>query len=122
MKLLLPTVLVFLTSCAAQPPVKEPAWAAEHRNACVPEAASMASGLHEAGIEGKVLLIYTPAWNHAVCVFLYPGGRNRLWVWDANWKSIEVRAFYDSPAQIARAWLAATNRGSTTITSARFLE
>lgn len=120
MRICIAIVLTILAGCATNPPVNAPTWSQQHKNACVPEAAAMAQELRSADISAHVLLIYTPAWAHAVCVYCYPS--DTLWVWDANWKSIEVRAFYDNPAQIARAWLAATNRGSTTITSARFLE
>jgi len=87
----------------------------------VPEAASMVAGLRGAGIEARVLLVSTPAWNHAVAVYLYPSGDNRLWVWDANWKSIRLRAWWNDPSSIARAWITATNR-SLLVTSASFLE
>lgn len=121
MNRLLAIACLCLSACAARPPVAEPAFSGEYRNACVPEAAAMVEGLHGAGIESRVLLISTPAWNHAVAVYLYPSGENRLWVWDANWKSIRLRAWWNDPASIARAWIAATNR-SLPVTSASFLE
>ncbi|MEI6278294.1 MAG: hypothetical protein WCQ16_02780 [Verrucomicrobiae bacterium] len=111
---------LLLTGCGTAP-VREPAFSGWHKNACVPEAAAMVQGLNAAGIQSRVLLIYTPAWNHAVAVYLYPAGANRLWVWDENWKSVRVRAWWDAPAGIARAWLAETGR-TATVTSADFLE
>lgn len=109
-----------LSACATRPPVAAPVFSGEHRNACVPEAAAMVQGLNGAGITAKVLLITTPVWNHAVAVYLYPAGANRLWVWDSNWKSLRVRAWWDDPAGIARAWITETNR-TTPITLASFL-
>lgn len=118
---LLAIACFYLSACATQPPVGEPAFSGAHKNACVPEAAVMVQGLTKSGITAKVLLITTPAWNHAVAVYLYPAGANRLWVWDANWKSVRVRAWWDDPSGIARGWLAATNR-RVPVTSASFLE
>jgi len=108
---------LLLTACAANPPTK--AWTSGEKNACVPEAAVMVEGLRGADIKAQVLLIQTPKWNHAVAVYLYPTRENKLWVWDANWKSIRVRAFYDDPQAIAKAWLAKTSQA--TLTSASFL-
>ena len=81
----------------------------------------MAQGLAGAGIQAKVLAIKTPQWGHAVTAYLYPTGQNQLWVWDATWKSLRVRAFFDNPAQIARAWMASTGR-AIPITSAYFIQ
>lgn len=109
-----------LASCASRPPVAESAFSGKLRNACVPEAAAMVEGLHGAGIRARGLLITTPAWRHAVAVYLYPAGNNRLWVWDSTWKSVRVRAWWDDPSGIARAWITATGR-NTPISSASFL-
>lgn len=110
-----------LASCASRPPVAEPAFSGKLRNACVPEASAMVEGLHGAGIQSRCLLITTPIWRHAVAVYLYPAGDNRLWVWDSTWKSVRVRAWWNDPSGIARAWIAATGR-SLPVTSAGFLE
>jgi hypothetical protein len=101
--------------------VAEPIWSKQHKNACLPEAASMCEGLRGAGIKANVLLIYTPGWGHAVTTYLYPTGANRLWVWDATWRSLEVRAYANNPEQIARAWVTLIKPG-TSITSAKFIE
>ena len=122
MRYALAIVILLLAGCATKPPVAAPNWSAEHRNACVPEAAAMAKGLQGAGIQAHVLLIYTPAWNHAVTSYLYPTGQNRLWVWDSTWKSIELRSYFADPAMTARAWLSATGRSPSILTSAKFLE
>lgn len=80
----------------------------------------MVEGLHGAEIQARVLLIKTPAWRHAVAVYLYPAGDNRLWVWDSTWKSVRVRAWWNDPDGIARAWISATGR-NISITEAIFL-
>lgn len=118
---LLAIACLCLSACSTRPPVAEPAFSGKLSNACVPEAAAMVEGLHGAGIEARGLLICTPAWNHAVAVYLYPSGDNRLWVWDANWKSLRIRAWWNDPTGIARAWIAATNR-SLPVASAAFLQ
>ena len=120
MNRLLAIACLCLAACGTPPPVAEPAFAGHMHNACVPEAAAMCEGLHGAGITARVLIITTPTWRHAVCVYLYPSGENRLWVWDSTWKSINVRAFIDDPDQVARSWMVATRR-TIPVTSAEYL-
>lgn len=81
----------------------------------------MAQGLCQAGIQAKVLLITTPGWKHAVCVYLYPSGENRLWAWDSTWKSLQLRAWWNDPADCAREWIAAVNQRDP-VMAAEFLE
>jgi hypothetical protein len=81
----------------------------------------MAQGLREKGIPAKVLAIRTADWAHALCIYTYPPGKNQLWAWDERWKSLRLRAFFDNPQQIARAWMSATAHAEI-ITSAEFLE
>ena len=109
---------MFLAGCVTHAPVAE--WSIGERNACLPEAAVMVQGLSGAGIQAKVLLVTTPAFKHAVAVYLYPAGDNRLWVWDSTWKSLRVRAWWDDAAGVARAWGLATGR-ELNITGAEFL-
>ncbi len=73
----------------------------------------MVEGLHGSGIQAKVLMITTDQWRHALAVYLYPVGENRLWCWDSNWKSIRVRAFFAQPESVAKAWLKATNHAQS---------
>jgi len=89
-------------------------------NDCVPQAAQMVEGLRAQRIETRVLLISATPLRHAVAVYLYPTGKNTLWAWDADWKSIRLRAFYDQPESVARAWLRAT-RHAQQLTSAEYL-
>lgn len=121
MRSVLAIVCLSLAACATRPPVAEPEFSGQLQNACVPESVAMVEGLRGSGIQARVLLITTPAWRHAVAVYLYPAGDNRLWVWDSNWKSMRVRAYWDDPSGIARAWISATNR-SPSILSSAFLE
>lgn len=120
MKHALAIVLLLLAGCATNPPVNAPVWSAEHRNACVPEAAAMAQGLRDADIPAHVLIIQTATWTHAVAVYLY-GSPSQVWVWDSTWKSLAVRAYFDNPAQVARAWVAIIKPG-TEIVAAKYLE
>ena len=115
---LLSILCLCLAGCATNAPVR--AWTSGERNACLPEAIAMRQGLAGAGIQAKVLAIQTPTWGHAVTAYLYPTGQNRLWVWSADWKSLRVRAFFNDPNQIARAWMSATGR-DIPITSAYFI-
>lgn len=81
----------------------------------------MTQGLKDVKIQSKVLLIYTPQWGHAICVYLYPAGNNQLWAWDETWKSIRLRAWWDNPVDIAQKWTKATGK-AVTIDRAEFLE
>ncbi len=116
----LAAIVLLLAGCAHNPPVAAPIWSQEHRNACVPEAAAMCQGLRGADIPAHVLIIQTPTWSHAVACYLY-GSPSRVWVWDSTWKSIECRAYFDNPAQVARSWVALIKPG-TEIISAKYLE
>ena len=104
MKYLLAIVIVALAGCTSLP-VEQPAFAGRYRNACLPEAIAMAQGLKEKAIQTRVLRIQTKDWGHAVTVYLYPTGANRLYVWDSYWQSINLRAWFDNPVSIATAWL-----------------
>jgi hypothetical protein len=114
-------LLLLLAACAVKPPAPEPEFASKYGNACLPEAASMAQSLRAHGISAKVLGIYTPSWGHAVCVYFYPPGANKMWAWDSYWKSLRVRAWADDATSVATNWLAQTHFG-TPLKRAEFLD
>ena len=118
---ILAACLLLLAACATRPPAPEPEFAMRYGNACLPEAIAMAQSLRAHGITAKVLGIYTPKWGHAVCVYMYPPGKNQLWAWDSYWKSLRVRAWADDADSTARAWLTHTHPG-TPLTRAEFLD
>jgi hypothetical protein len=118
---LLAACLLLLAACAVTPPAPEPEFAMRYGNACLPEAIAMAQSLRAHQITAKVLGIYTPTWGHAVCVYMYPPGQNKMWAWDSYWKSLRVRAWSDDADSVARNWLAQTHFG-TPLTRAEFLE
>ena len=98
-----------LVGCGGEPPIKPAPWVGKYGNACLPEAIAMTKGLQAHGIQAKVLRVQTAKWSHAVCVYLYPPGQNKLWVWDSHWKSVNIRAWYADPSSVARAWLNKTS-------------
>ena len=102
MKIIVLFVLLLLVACASNPPVDVPPWVGKYKNACLPEAIAMQSGLRGVGIESKVLIIQTDKWNHAVCVYVFNG---KLFVWDSYWKSNQIRAWFDDPVMVARLWV-----------------
>lgn len=110
--------LLTLVSCSTLPPAA--GLRGKWKNDCLPQAAAMATALNEKNVQAKVLLIDTPSWRHAVVVYLFPAGANTLWIWDSNWKSLRVRAYFSDPGQCARAWLNLVSPGAT-LTSATFL-
>jgi hypothetical protein len=102
-KLLLLSVVI--SACTSNPPTNVPEWVGKMKNACLPEAIVMTQGLKASGIQAKVLSIHTKDWGHATCVYMYPPGRNKLWVWDSHWQSVPLRAFWNDPNSVARAWM-----------------
>jgi hypothetical protein len=104
MRLLVVIAILALAGCTTLP-VAETSFAGRYRNACLPEAIAMAHGLKEKSIQTRVLRIQTKDWGHAVCVYIYPTGANKLYAWDSYWQSINLRAWFDDPASIANAWL-----------------
>jgi hypothetical protein len=105
MKLIGLCLCFLLLGCTSVPPTGVPEWAGSFRNACLPEAIAVTQGLREKNIQAKVLSIHTDNWGHATCAYLYPPGKNRLWVWDSQWQSIPLRAWWNDPTSIARAWM-----------------
>jgi hypothetical protein len=120
MRYFLAIAILALAGCTTLP-VEQPAFAGRYRNACLPEAIAMAQGLKEKSIQTRVLRIQTKDWGHAVCVYLYPIGANRLYAWDSYWQSINLRAWFDNPASIATAWLDYTHP-NLTLVNANFLD
>lgn len=114
-------LLLVLVGCTSTPPAGVPVWVGSYRNACLPEAIAVAQGLREEDIQAKVLTIHTAKWGHATCAYLYPPGANKLWVWDSQWQSIPLRAWWNDPMSIAKAWME-WRLDQTPITSAYFHE
>jgi hypothetical protein len=96
--------LLVLTACST-PPIKSPPWVGKYKNACLPEAIAMSEGLKSSGVAAKVMSIHTENWGHAVCVYLYPTGKNKLWVWDSYWQSVNLRAWWNNSASISESWM-----------------
>jgi len=112
---------LFLIGCTSKPPTGVPSWVGSYRKACLPEAIAVAQGLREEDIQARVLSINTEKWGHATCAYLYPPGKNRLWVWDSEWKSIPLRAWWNDPRSIAEAWMK-WRHDDTPVTHAYFHE
>jgi hypothetical protein len=121
LKIILLSGCFFIAACTSNPPANVPEWVGKMKNACLPEAITMTEVLKREGIQAKVLSIHTKDWGHATCAYLYPPGQNKLWVWDSYWKSIPLRAWWDNPQSIAKAWMA-WRYDETPVTSAYFQE
>ena len=105
MRVIILLLALLVAGCASTPPADTPPWVGRYKNACLPEAIVMTQGLKKHGIQAKVLTIYTDKWGHAVCVYMYPPGQNKRWVWDSYWKSVNIRAYFNDPNDIAKAWM-----------------
>jgi hypothetical protein len=104
MKFIVVIAILAFAGCSTLP-VSEPSFAGRYKNACLPEAIAMTQALKKSDIQSRVLRIQTKDWSHAVTVYLYPTGANKIYVWDSYWKSVNLRAWYDNPTSIANAWL-----------------
>ena len=98
-----------LVGCYTPPPVAQPAIIGKYPNACLPEAITMTEALDKASIKAKVVIFKTPYRSHAICVYMYPTGANRMWGWDSTEMSNRIRAYWDDDRSIAQGWLNATS-------------
>jgi len=117
-KVILIAAILFLTSCVNPPATGLPF---KYGNDCLPQAISMTEGLRNKNIEADVLTISTPTWGHALCRYMYPKGKNTLWVWDHDWKSLKLKAWKDDPNSVANAWMKATQHDEFVV-NAEFLK
>jgi hypothetical protein len=108
-KILILITSMFLVGCVTNPPVdRKDVVPFKYGNDCLPQAIIMAEALKQKNVEARVLSIFTDKWGHAVCVYMYPKGQNKMWAWDRFWKSMRVRAWKDDPMGIAKEWLRLT--------------
>jgi hypothetical protein len=106
-KSILLLMCLFLISCASNNEL-ENKLKFKYGNDCLPQAIIMAESLKERNINAKVLRIYTDKWGHAICVYVYPKGSNKLWGWDRFWKSMRLRAWVNDPYSVAKKWMQVT--------------
>jgi hypothetical protein len=77
--------------------------------------------LKQSGIQAKVLIVNTPKFNHALACYLYPSGKNRLWVWDSYWKSMNLHAWWENSDSVSKEWLKWCSK-ETKLSNSFFLE
>lgn len=77
----------------------------------LPEAAKMIESMQAANVDAKALVIESAHWLHKVVVFVYPDDSKRVWMWDPDTKSIEVKADATDPLSIGKAWMRAIAPG-----------
>ena len=118
------SLLALACALAACTPSNPEAWMAFEKNACLPTAISMRSGLQRQGLQAHVVRYSYPAngtlTGHAVCSYLFPPGDNKLWVYDYQ-GSTRARAYFADPLGTARAAETARGRDGQ-IFSAEFLD
>lgn len=125
-KLLIIGVCSLLASCAT--PQNPEAWMEREKNACLPTAIAFKKGLDRQGIWSEVLVYYYKDTNkkgkrsgHAVTVYMYPPGKNKLWTYDYL-GSYRVRALKDYPLQVAVQTTLVRNQWNLDVDSAEFLD
>lgn len=113
------TILTSVLISCNSPPAKGLPY--KYGNDCLPQAIVMTESLREKHIEADVLIIITEKWGHAICRYMYPKGKNILYVWDHDWKSLRLRAWKTDPISVADAWLKRTQH-TEELKSAEFLK
>ena len=105
MKTWLMLLALFVCSCVSAPRNPE-AWMERQINACLPTAIAFREGLRKYNVWSEVLVA---RWweagkprGHAYTAYLYPPGKNQLWIYDM-WGSYRSRAFKNDPLAVARA-------------------
>ena len=124
MKYLLP---LLLTSCATVPPESPEQRLAGYPETCLALSATMVESLTRQGIDAETVIyrmtdVTKPGsdYGHAVTVYMYPRGANKLWTHD-QLGSFRVRAYRNDPAGIAKQAEIVRRRTWNRITSAQFL-
>jgi hypothetical protein len=99
--------LLALTSCGLMRPRNPEWWMEKEKNACLPTAISFREALGKR-VKWSHVLIYkyldtkqNKYYGHAVCAYMYPVGKNQLWVYDYR-GSVRVRAYIDQPLEVAK--------------------
>ena len=127
-KLLILLTSILLVSCSSMPqnPQKWMEW--HGANDCLPTAIAFKEGLKASKCKWSKVVVYgyvdavdSKAKGHAIVAFMYPIGKNQLWVYDYM-GSYRTRAYIDDPLTIAQ--LAETQRGRSKniVHYAEFLE
>ena len=131
MKLKYLITLLFIMICAScstmpQNPQKWMEW--QGANDCLPTAIAFKEGLKASKCKWSKVIVYgyvdavdNKRKGHAVVAFMYPIGKNQLWVYDYM-GSYRTHAYIDDPLTIAQ--LAETQRGRSKniVSYAEFLE
>lgn len=105
---LLSVLCVGLVSCVTYPPYVSKELPFKYGNDCLPQAIIMTESLKKHGVDAKVLSIFTDKWGHAICVYMYPPGKNQMWGWDRIWMSMRLRAWKNDPESVAKEWMRVT--------------
>jgi hypothetical protein len=103
-------ISIITFSCTITPSNKDANWYSKQENACLPAAIVFREGLRKYGVWAQVMTTDNyemdsgKPFGHAVCVYLYPPGKNTLWVYDFS-GSTRVRAYTNNCVDIAnKAW------------------
>jgi hypothetical protein len=127
-KLLIVLVALIHASCSSMPqnPQKWMEW--QGANNCLPTAIAFKEGLKASKCKWSKVVVYgyidavdSKPKGHAIVAFMYPIGKNQLWVYDSM-GSYRTRAYINDPLTIAK--LAETQRGRSknVVHYAEFLE
>ena len=98
-------LLVLLLSGCNSLPVKAPSIVGKYNNACLPEAIEMSSSLQKSDIISQVVIFKTDQRQHAICVYMYPPGKNKIWGWDSYYGSHQLKAWWNDPVSESKSWL-----------------
>lgn len=126
-KSILAASLLFCTSCSLTHPRNPEWWMEKEKNACLPTAITFKESLGKRVKWSKVLIYKyldtktNKYYGHAVCAYMYPTGKNQLWVYDYR-GSVRIRAYIDEPFAVAEGVEKAAGNTHYQILQAEYLE
>lgn len=119
---------LLLTSCATTPPESPEQHLAGYPESCLVLSATMVESLRRQGVDAETLVyrrtdVTQPGSDsgHAVTVYMYPRGKNKLWTHD-QLGSFRTRAYRGDAPGIARQAEMVRGRTWSRVTYAEFLD
>ena len=97
--------MFFIIGCSTPPPIKQPLISGKLDKACLPEAVEMCSSLVDHEITSQVIIFHTDLRNHAICVYLYPKDKPKIWGWDSYYGSWRLNAIWGDAVSESKSWL-----------------
>jgi hypothetical protein len=97
------------SSCSPKPPDEELTISTEKNNIdndCLPQSIHIVSKLQKNGLNAVVCIFRTNKRGHAIAVYEYPKNSGRIWGWDEQFGSVQLKLVADiDPLRAVANWL-----------------